>query len=74
MTDEGQKTTLADDILKGADEIGAYTGDSPRRVFYLAERGLIPVFRIGNLLHGRKSELDKRYTAENAPEDTTTAV
>ena len=62
MTDH-EDTTFADDILKGADAIGTYIDETPRRVFYLAERGLIPVFKIGNLLRARKSELRQRMSA-----------
>ena len=74
MPKGNQKNSLADDILKGAERIGDYIDEPPRRVFYLAERSLIPVFKIGNLLHARKSELDKRYSAESATEDTTTTA
>ncbi len=51
---------LADDLLEGADEIAAYLGWNRRRVFYAAERKLIPIFRIGNRLSARKSSLRKR--------------
>ncbi len=48
---------LADDLLEGADEIAAFMGWNRRRVFYAAERKLIPIFRIGNRLSARKSKL-----------------
>ena len=60
---EAQETPLADDILNGADEIGKHIKEPTRRVFYLAARGLIPVFKVGNRLRGRKSQLDKHYSA-----------
>ncbi|GAB4240838.1 MAG: hypothetical protein Kow0032_28690 [Methyloligellaceae bacterium] len=52
---------LADDLLKGVPEIARYTGDSERRVYHLAERGLIPAFKIGAKWHARKSQLDRFY-------------
>ena len=40
--------TLANDLLEGIAEIGEFYGFGPRRTYYLAGRGLIPVFKIGN--------------------------
>ena len=51
------ETKLADDLLEGADEIAAFMGWNRRRVFYAAERNLIPIFRVGNRLSARKSTL-----------------
>ncbi len=51
---------LADDLLEGADEIAAFMGWNRRRVFYAAERKLIPIFRVGNRLSARKSSLRRR--------------
>lgn len=45
------------DFLDGADAIAEFMGVSPRRVYYLAETGQIPVAKIGNRLTGRKSRL-----------------
>ncbi len=55
-----QENDLADDLLEGADEIAAFMGWNRRRVFYAAERKLIPIFRVGNRLSARKSSLRKR--------------
>ncbi len=55
-----QETDLADDLLEGADEIAAFMGWNRRRVFYAAERKLIPIFRVGNRLSARKSSLRQR--------------
>ncbi len=55
-----QENDLADDLLEGADEIAAFMGWNRRRVFYLAERELMPIFRIGNRLAARKSALRRR--------------
>jgi hypothetical protein len=37
---------LARDLLDGVPAIAAFTGWTERRVYYLAERGLIPVFKV----------------------------
>ena len=55
-----QENDLADDLLEGADEIAAFMGWNRRRVFYVAERELMPIFRIGNRLAARKSALRRR--------------
>lgn len=52
--------TLADDILRGADEIAEFIfGErgSRRKVYYLAECTRIPVFRLGSVLCARRSVL-----------------
>ena len=66
-----QENDLADDLLEGAAEIGAFLGWNQRRVFYAAERKLIPIFRVGNRLSARKStlrrhveDLEQRVTEE----------
>jgi hypothetical protein len=47
---------IADDIIRGATAIADYTGDDVRRIYYLAERGMLPGgFRIGRIIHLRKS-------------------
>ena len=48
---------LADDLLEGVAAIAAFTGMKPRRVFYLAEAGKLPLFKIGNKWCARKSTL-----------------
>lgn len=51
---------LADDILRGADEIAKFLfGErgSRRKVYYLAERTRIPVWRLGSTLCARRSVL-----------------
>jgi hypothetical protein len=47
---------LADDLLRGADEIAAFifgTKFARRRVYYLAETSRLPVFRLGSVLCAR---------------------
>jgi hypothetical protein len=51
---------LADDILRGADEIARYIfgpQGSRRKVYYLAECTRLPVFRLGSVLCARRSVL-----------------
>ena len=51
---------LADDLLRGADEIAAFifgSRESRRKVYYLAECSRLPVFRLGSLLCARRSVL-----------------
>ena len=53
---------LADDLLRGADEIAEFIfGDrrSRRKVYYLAECTKLPVFRLGSVLCARRSVLLK---------------
>jgi hypothetical protein len=54
---------LADDLLEGVAAISVYTGMKPRRVFYLAEAGKLPLFKIGNKWCARKSTLVTFITA-----------
>jgi hypothetical protein len=52
---------LADDILRGADEIAAFIfGErgSRRKVYYLAECSRLPVFRLGSMLCARRSVIE----------------
>ena len=48
---------LSEDILIGAEAISAFTGWKRRRVFHLAEKGEIPCFKVGGIIHARKSTL-----------------
>lgn len=51
---------LANDLLRGGDEIAEFMfGDRAKRrkVYYMAERKLIPAFRMGDILCARKSTL-----------------
>ena len=52
------ENNLADDLLDGVEAISIFTGLPRRRVYYLAERGLLPLFKIGDRKwQGRKSTL-----------------
>ena len=53
-------TELADDLLRGADEIAEFVfgaRGSRRKVYYLAETSHLPVFRLGAVLCARRSVL-----------------
>jgi len=52
-----QDEDLANDLLDGAPALATFTGWKERRVYYLAEKKLIPVFKIGDKWCGRKSTL-----------------
>jgi hypothetical protein len=57
---QSKSNELADDMLRGADEIAAFLfGErgSRRKVYYLAECSHLPVFRLGSVLCARKSVL-----------------
>lgn len=49
--------TLAEDMLEGGEAIARFTGIPPSRVFYLCERGYLPVFKVGARWCALKSEL-----------------
>ncbi len=49
--------SLADDILRGADDIAAFLGLAPRAIYHAASRAKLPVFRIGAVICARKSTL-----------------
>jgi len=60
---------LAQDLLEGADAIAAFMFGDPRkrrRVYYLAERGLIPAFKLGETLCARRSTLVAHIQAQEA--------
>ena len=48
---------MDEDLLKGPDEIGKFLGRSRHSTYKLAEKGLIPSFKIGGILYARKSTL-----------------
>ena len=59
-------TMLADDLIEGAEAAAAYIGIPERRARYLAEKGFLPVKRMGSRLYFRKSELDRAFSSEGA--------
>jgi hypothetical protein len=55
-----EKNKLADDLLRGADQIADFLFGEPgqrRKVYYLAETSRLPVFRLGSKLCARRSVL-----------------
>ena len=52
---------LAADLLDGVPAIATFTGLPKRRIYYLAENGVLPLFKLGERKWcGRKSTL-RRY-------------
>ena len=54
------QVNLSDDLLEGADEIAEFLyGDRKkrRRVYYLAQKGCLPVFNFGSTLCARRTRL-----------------
>lgn len=56
-----RESALAEDMLQGAEEIGAFMGLDPRQVYHQRKR--LPVFKIGALICARKSTI-LRWIAE----------
>jgi len=56
--------TLAEDLLHGAAEIGAFLGINERAVFYQISNGEIPVVRMGRLIVASKNALRRRFIPE----------
>ena len=72
MVKEGNSAVLAapqplsSDLLTGADEIAAFLGWPPRRVYRAVEKGLIPFFKHGSMILARKSEIDAAFRSSIA--------
>jgi hypothetical protein len=61
-------TSLKDDLLNGAEEIGKYIGENENAVYYAARMGYLPIFYVGGKLKARKSEIDQAYSARRLAE------
>jgi hypothetical protein len=61
-----QNEDLAADLLHGAAEIGKFLGISERKIYYYAEKKLLPVTRIGQLIVASRSVLRKHFTEKTA--------
>lgn len=48
---------LSDDLIEGAEAIGAEMGVGPRRAFQLLEKKAIPAFKLAGRWFARKSTL-----------------
>ncbi len=57
--------SLRDDLLTGAVDIAAFLGPrwTKRKIYYAAERGTLPISRVGETLVARKSELNRALSA-----------
>lgn len=53
--------TITDDALRGVVEIADFIGERRRRTFYLCERGLIPVGKLGSRWIASKTKLRAHY-------------
>ncbi len=56
--------SIADDMLKGAQAVSTYTGFELREVYRCFETKALPLFKVGRLICGRKSELDRRLSGQ----------
>jgi len=54
MNDE---PTLADDLIEGAENIGAHYGKGPRWAYPRLEKGEIPGFKLAGKWHSRRSSI-----------------
>ena len=48
---------LSEDLMIGAAALSAWLGVPERQVFYMNEKKLLPLFKIGGKLAGRKSTI-----------------
>jgi len=55
---------LSNDLLSGAKAAAEYIGETPRAVYHMAEKGLLPVIRKGRKLYFRRSELEAAFRSE----------
>jgi hypothetical protein len=63
---QNSETSLADDLLDGMKAISRFLGQSERRTYYLAEKGLLDgVFKQGNRWVGLKSVMREAYTTRS---------
>jgi hypothetical protein len=51
------EANFAEDLMIGAKPISKFTGIPVRKIFYLAETGRLPCFKLGKLWAARKSTL-----------------
>ena len=64
------ESDLASDLLDGVTEIAKFTGLTERRVYHLAENGLLPMFKIGDRKwQARKSTLRRHIEGLEAGRD-----
>jgi hypothetical protein len=62
--------TLSDDLLRGAREISLFifgTADERRKVYHLAEAGVLPTFKMGRIICARRSSILTRMEKMEQP-------
>jgi hypothetical protein len=61
--------SLHDDLLNGAAEIADFLGPSwnERKVRHAYKNKYLPLFSVGRLIKGRKSELNRALSGEHTP-------
>lgn len=52
---------LSDDLIAGAVGAANFVGVTPRTIYHMAEKGLVPTIRKGKRLYFRKSELEAAF-------------
>jgi hypothetical protein len=71
-----EMSELSDDLIRGMAGIAAFVGESERRCYFLAEKGLLPgVFKQGGHWRGLKSKIRQGFetAAEGGPPASTGA-
>jgi hypothetical protein len=62
---KGLDSSLADDLLIGAEAIARFIGLSEPQVFQAHRKRFLPTFKYGALICARKSELRERLSAKS---------
>ena len=57
---------IANDLIRGARGIAEETGMTERQVYHAAEKGHLPIKRIGGVLVALRSELRRAFSSEAA--------
>ena len=70
MADQAANTSLRDDIVRGAEAIGAEVGLKPRRAFTGLQEGWLPGWKEGSLWVSSRSALRAHYKRTNTPANT----
>jgi hypothetical protein len=69
-SDSLQGFSLQDDLLNGAAEIADFLGRgkwNERKVRHAYKKKYLPLFSVGRLIKGRKSELNRALSGEHTP-------
>ena len=57
---------LADDLLEGAEAIAAFLGKDARQIYHMVTKRQIPAFKLGAVLHARRSTLKQFFADREA--------